>query len=102
MSDSGDVRAGAGGGSGPGAASGEPAPEGLSLRGLRVVYRGTRGGAPVTAVDGVDLDVARGQPPVSPTEFTIVSVSSAEFTNPISSRSHCTAALATNTEPSKA
>lgn len=86
MSDSGDVRAGAGGDgaggggsagvggpgaaagagggggdSGPGAASGEPAPEGLSLRGLRVVYRGARGGAPVTAVDGVDLDVARGQ-----------------------------------------
>ena len=80
MSDSGDVRAGAGGGAagdsargcgpgaaggagGPGAAGGAggPAPEGLSLRGVRVVYRGARGGAPVTAVDGVDLDVARGQ-----------------------------------------
>ena len=65
MSDSGDVRAGAdwgaAGAGGPGAASGGPAPEGLSLRGVRVVYRGARGGAPVTAVDGVDLDVARGQ-----------------------------------------
>ena len=75
MSDSGDVRAGAGGGAagagargcGPGAAGGAggpaggPAPEGLSVRGVRVVYRGARGGAPVTAVDGVDLDVARGQ-----------------------------------------
>ena len=80
MSDSEDVRAGAGGGAagasargcgpgaaggagGPGAAGGAggPAPEGLSVRGVRVVYRGARGGAPVTAVDGVDLDVARGQ-----------------------------------------
>ena len=34
---------------------------GLSLRGLRVVYRGTRGAARVTAVDGVDLDVSRGE-----------------------------------------
>lgn len=37
-----------------------PAPKGLSLRGLRVVYRAA-GGASVTAVDGVDLDVARGR-----------------------------------------
>ena len=49
------------GADGPSGALGdEPAPEGLSLRGLRVVYRGTRGAA-VTAVDGVDLDVARGR-----------------------------------------
>ena len=31
------------------------------MRGLRVVYRGGRGAAPVIAVDGVDLDVARGE-----------------------------------------
>ena len=31
------------------------------MRGLRVVYRGGRGAALVTAVDGVDLDVARGE-----------------------------------------
>ena len=52
---------GAAGGPGPGARAGDPAPEGLSVRDLQVVYRGTRGGAPVTAVDGVDLDVARGE-----------------------------------------
>ena len=44
-----------------GAAGGPPLSEGLSVRGLRVVYRGGRGAAPVTAVDGVDLDVARGE-----------------------------------------
>ena len=44
-----------------GARGGEPASAGLSLRGLRVVYRGTRGAARVTAVDGVDLDVSRGE-----------------------------------------
>ena len=44
-----------------GACGGEPASAGLSLRGLRVVYRGTRGAARVTAVDGVDLDVSRGE-----------------------------------------
>ena len=49
------------GADGPSGALGdEPAPEGLSLRGLRVVYRAA-GGASVTAVDGVDLDVARGR-----------------------------------------
>ena len=52
---------GAAGGPGPGARAGDPAPEGLSVRDLQVVYRGTHGGAPVTAVDGVDLDVARGE-----------------------------------------
>ena len=44
-----------------GAAGSPPLSEGLSVRGLRVVYRGGRGAAPVTAVDGVDLDVARGE-----------------------------------------
>ena len=49
------------GADGPSGALGdEPAPEGLSLRGLRVVYRAA-GGASVTAVDGLDLDVARGR-----------------------------------------
>ena len=49
------------GADGPSGALGdEPAPKGLSLRGLRVVYRAA-GGASVTAVDGVDLDVAAGE-----------------------------------------
>ncbi|RAX21078.1 MULTISPECIES: ABC transporter ATP-binding protein [unclassified Actinomyces] len=41
----------------------EPAPaaSGLCVRGLRVVYPATRGAAPLTAVDAVDLDVPRGQ-----------------------------------------
>ncbi|WP_327676516.1 ABC transporter ATP-binding protein [Kitasatospora sp. NBC_00458] len=44
----------------PPAAAGEEPGELLSVRGLRVVYRGGRRG-PVTAVDGVDLDVRRGE-----------------------------------------
>ena len=41
----------------------EPAPatSGLRVRGLSVVYPATRGAAPLTAVDAVDLDVPRGQ-----------------------------------------
>ena len=58
----GDPAAGTAGGSGP---SGVGAPALLSVRGLQVHYPGRgsllgRGGAPVRAVDGVDLDVARG------------------------------------------
>ena len=62
MTDDADMTDGvADGADGPSGALGdEPAPEGLSLRGLRVVYRAA-GGASVTAVDGVDLDVARGR-----------------------------------------
>ena len=59
--DDADMTDGADGADGPSGAPGdEPAPEGLSLRGLRMVYRAA-GGASVTAVDGVDLDVARGR-----------------------------------------
>ena len=62
MTDDADMTDGvADGADGPSGALGDgPAPEGLSLRGLRVVYRAA-GGASVTAVDGVDLDVARGR-----------------------------------------
>ncbi|WP_156910973.1 ABC transporter ATP-binding protein [Actinomyces gerencseriae] len=56
-----DSAAAAGPAGAAGARGGEPASAGLSLRGLRVVYRGTRGAARVTAVDGVDLDVSRGE-----------------------------------------
>lgn len=56
-----DSAAAAGPAGAAGARGGEPASAGLSLRGLRVVYRGTRGVARVTAVDGVDLDVSRGE-----------------------------------------
>ncbi|WP_128683223.1 ABC transporter ATP-binding protein [Actinomyces qiguomingii] len=38
-----------------------PAASGLSVRDLSVIYPATRGAAPLTAVDAVDLDVSRGQ-----------------------------------------
>jgi len=38
-----------------------PAASGLRVRGLSIVYPSARGAAPLTAVDGVDLDVPRGQ-----------------------------------------